>query len=201
MTTTITIVQINIPRPPVGMPPPTVENVDIYVYDSGSTNLWQWNVPNIPIGTTLTVIQANLDASAAALLTACSGDMPVATGDLAIQMQWTAAHLVWHRTFIAAKFTLERAFLGGATLDLATYRSTLQAALTVIAVLPTPFQNQFANERTARSTTAAPITGAISGFTLASCQLFHDLLRAWLNDRCCEAMIARDQTWWLTNGG
>lgn len=202
MTITVTLEKVNIPIPPPGYPAPTVESVDVLVYDSVSTNLWRWTQGNIPLGTPLSSLQALADANADALYTALQAnhEQPLATGDKAIQLQWIAAHRFWKKTFLAAKYTLENGFLSAATLDLAAYRTVLQATLTVLAVLPTPFQSEFTKERTARSTTAAPITGAVSGFTLAACQLFHDLLRAWLVDRACEAIIADHIDDWL-NGG
>lgn len=185
--TTITIVQVN--PPPPGS---STETVDVYVYDGASTNLWIWTVRDVPTGTPLTTIQAQLDASAAALLSACQGDVPVAAGDRAIQLQWVAAHKTWMKTFLVSQTTLDYGMLTIPDTTLASYRTVLTNALNAAAGLPTPFLTLFTNIRIAQT-----LNMPVSTMTAIQCAAFENLMRSWLTARIANALVADTARAWL----
>lgn len=182
MTTSITLVQLN--HPMIG----NTGSVDFYVSDG--VNLWLWSQSGVDLTQSLTTIQATLDASKETYLAAAQNDVPVATGQAALILQYTASHSVWRKVFGKAWFVLEDG-IRTSNGTLAAYRTLLQAALDVITnELPAPFQAHLNNERTAQS-----LTMTVSSMLLAQCASFDNLLHIWISSRIVGSAMALNPAW------
>lgn len=181
--TIITIVAINKQKDEFGVET-GLGSVDFYVdgTQNGTYSLWQWSQGGLDVTQSLSAIQSYLDSNAASYVTAVQNDVPVATGNNAIELQWVANHVTWEDTFETALTKLDNGIRTAVSVDAATYRTILQSALTVINTLPTVITDQWTKFRAAQN-----VTGDVSTFTLAQCRTFANEMRSWLNSRATQA--------------